>query len=453
MSTPSSASSSSVSLSHLPEMTSSERAKSALSGTIWIRELKAQLEGIHRTLHASNLNDEMTLGLRHWYESFSLCLKLHCNRARQTEHNPAAIYEEFVVMLQQLLVDPLTNTSLDLNPLLGSDGRTYSSYSLGIFRSTALERVRQRSPMDVENPAVLTTRDHPVVRELQAWLQQRDRLLAAVYAPAPDLGERLPEHPLLSEPERKRDGESHEQKDPPRSTPSMPPGEVVERPIVSPPLTLPMPSPIPSRAVPPSVTDIRIQQILALQADRRRRREGDVQQHRENVEEEVRQEVRATVQRAFQPVERRIEEVDRIARTRLVELDREFAAQLAVVDRALVQQNNAIEALEKENQALAAQLSHVHSGIDALEKENLQSKKAISDCQLAIEQRKGSNQRNTRRTLGILGVCAFATWVIACTLLPPAGGVTGLVMPLKGGGGFIMLGINSVKPNKVPAKK
>ena len=401
----------------------SEQARNSLRDSSLIRVLKADLEGIHRVLNSSGLSDDMTNCIRQWHQSFSTCLRIQSNNQRQLERNPQNILEEFIVQLQRLLVDPLSkNSPLDLNPRLGSDGRTYSSHTLDLYYRSVREELRNRCPMNPGSAASFTTQIHPVVRELQSFLQRRERLLPSPKVPVIDHPMFKESERIFLESERKRAAEREEEKAAPQAT-------ISARSLFT-----------EWAAATPAVSTVsKVQQILALQAERRLRQEGNLREHQERVVAEVRQEFAGQVERVSAHIERRAEEIARRSMARLTEIERQFAAELAQIDLDIAQQEQNLEILVKENQELAAGRRIVSTLIGDLERENLEVEKALSDCKVAIEQKRVSNKKATRNALGIIGICAFVTWAISSFVFPPAGGITGSLLPLNGGGGMLKL--------------
>lgn len=129
------------------------------------RRIFAEIVRIETLLASSTLQDEMTQTIRNdWFEPFKETMKL--NRL-----DPQAVFNEFVPLLQNILIDPIYGAPLDKKARLGSDGHTYGRMTLSVFLADIPEEERRRIPVD------FTTESHPIVKQMVKWLISHDRLL------------------------------------------------------------------------------------------------------------------------------------------------------------------------------------------------------------------------------------------------------------------------------------
>lgn len=120
------------------------------------RRILGALNEIEDLLKNSNLQDEITEGLRRWHRKF---LK-NMNRPGINENR---VLNRFVALLENILIDPITLEPLDKDARLGSDGHSYDPVSLGLFLCGSPEVMRYHSPVDFHNPDLFTTIPHPII--------------------------------------------------------------------------------------------------------------------------------------------------------------------------------------------------------------------------------------------------------------------------------------------------
>ena len=119
----------------------------------------------------AELTDETTEALRRWASRFHYFLFISGTRKFSEEE----LIASFVEILQQTLIDPLTQTPLDEGALLGTDGLTYGHHSLALFMNAIDDPTyRHKHPLDPLNPAEFYTSPHPVVPFFVHWLRERD---------------------------------------------------------------------------------------------------------------------------------------------------------------------------------------------------------------------------------------------------------------------------------------
>lgn len=137
--------------------------------TAWIRRWRNDLSVIDQVIAQSGLDDELTLEISNWRGQFHSFL--------QSGLDAATIEREFLTVLQQLLVDPITHAPLNLGnePLLGiNDRRTYGRMSLCVHWSHIPEELLRRSPLNAqdETPFTVLPDPHPVAAHVIRWLDE-----------------------------------------------------------------------------------------------------------------------------------------------------------------------------------------------------------------------------------------------------------------------------------------
>lgn len=117
------------------------------------RRLRVELHQVRDLLTQIPLQDELTLKIREWYHQFSE------DFTHKMDERPLS--NCYIRRLQETLVDPVFHAPLDEQPLLASDGRTYSKM--------ALEMSQEGS-----NLAICA---HPIAEPMIQWLKSHNALL------------------------------------------------------------------------------------------------------------------------------------------------------------------------------------------------------------------------------------------------------------------------------------
>lgn len=99
---------------------------------------------------------------------------------------PNELLQKYVLLLQGLLKDPLSNQQLKA-PLLGGDGRTYSQHTLELFWDRVPREFRGRSPMEYANSTPLDPKPHRVAQLFLDWVQEHQPYAEQFYTPLPPL--------------------------------------------------------------------------------------------------------------------------------------------------------------------------------------------------------------------------------------------------------------------------
>ncbi len=139
--------------------------------TAFRRRIYVELSRMEGSLTSSTMRDEMTESLKVWQQQFKAAMRLRRLDAR-------LIFDEFVLLLQELLRDPIYNAPLDKKAVLGSDGHTYGRMTLTVYLASIPEEERHRFPINRENPELsFITVPHPIVKEMVKWLEEHGKLL------------------------------------------------------------------------------------------------------------------------------------------------------------------------------------------------------------------------------------------------------------------------------------
>ena len=168
-----------------------------LAATAARRRWLGALAEIRQFCERVNGQDAMSQQLIDWFFRFQEQLRLHPDADR--------VAAEFLVVLDEILVDSLSELPLTEETVLGSDGETYLPQSIDQFwdlvedalsrrereneldprqqdlLNAARERPRRRSPLHLDDPALFNVREHPVVPPIVQWrnryIDRRDPLL------------------------------------------------------------------------------------------------------------------------------------------------------------------------------------------------------------------------------------------------------------------------------------
>jgi hypothetical protein len=144
------------------------RTQELVRGRRLERETKAswnvQLVRYREILDKTPSQDPLTEELRQWHTLFAQAVTE--TRAIETT------VQEFMALLEEILVDAITQAPLDEAPLLGSDGFTYATNNLMLYICSTPEPARYRSPRapDLLTPFVVAP--HPAAKEFIALLRE-----------------------------------------------------------------------------------------------------------------------------------------------------------------------------------------------------------------------------------------------------------------------------------------
>lgn len=125
------------------------------------RIINADLLAIHDLLN--DQEDHLSQELSSWQAQFVSAMQ---------SPNENEVIRNFLVLLEQILIDPITEAPLDDTALLATDGYTYDPKSLIVFLSDMQGEDRLRSPMNRENSdSFYTVSVHPAVSYLTNWIR------------------------------------------------------------------------------------------------------------------------------------------------------------------------------------------------------------------------------------------------------------------------------------------
>jgi hypothetical protein len=449
-----------------------------LQETALRRQIHAELTALRDALHTCPLDDPLTQELRRWLTGFTAAMRL---RADAQE-----VLQTWIALLQRVLRDPLTQTPLDENPLLGSDGYTYGNLSLSVFLSTAPEERRHRSPIHPDHPAVFTTRPHDAARTLIRWLQrhgahEHSQELESAYRA---LAERAELVPLPTAPRneaalarileiRTRNLTNRAQQAERLRTFSREQqatfhaaGQQLN--------TLPQEEPRPHVLTERGAARIHTldelindqeqqverlrtgnQQLILEIARLEQEAEGAVREGREarialiqaHYHRRQRENQHALyaqfrqlqaslpehVEQIFTPVREQTEHTTRAALQRLAACVQTDQAQQDLLQQAISLQEELVRALEDDVRNLEASLQQSAASIASAQREDQLLQQEIARAQLAVEKHKSSSLGAFATGLALCGACAFSTWVIQSLILEMSIPMTGTLVPQAGG--------------------
>ena len=138
--------------------------------TVLRRRLRAEIAEIRNQINRFNSTDPLSNLISRWAQDFSESLNVR-------NVNEQAVLREYIRLLQEILVDSLTNTPLDDEALLGSDGRTYGYKHLCLHIIDVGEEYRSRSPIYPLDPAPFSTKEHTLARYMIRWLERHNSKL------------------------------------------------------------------------------------------------------------------------------------------------------------------------------------------------------------------------------------------------------------------------------------
>lgn len=340
------------------------------------RQLEAELSLINKMLTESNLQDDLTKVLRTWCTCFSYYLNL--------EDTADKAIKAYIPLLHEFLIDPLTLNPLGDEPLLGSDGRTYSKMSLTMYFSGVPEQYRKRSPKEPNNEKLFSTKPHPVAKQLIEWLKTRKE-----YKPAQEEVRKYQEIIAAS------------------NAPN-----------------------IPNAA---TVTAERIQRLRAIQAAR-------VREERKNDSRDVvaaaENEATRIVTAAFTPVHARIQQVADQNMQRVEANNTRMRENLATIAREIERLNREVENLHKGNEELNEQLKKTEATLEQSEKNTKQLERDINDAKRELAEKKSEWLKDLCTAALVIGGCAFTGWAAGMVLTKM--GIAGATASVKASQGALM---------------
>lgn len=333
------------------------------------RKLFAELSKIKSALDNYSLNDQTTQSIRIWHENFLKCLRLE-------RIDESTICDNFIALLQQILIEPIFHSPLDEEPLLGSDGKTYSSKALKLYLHTVPEQYKYRSPLNIEDETPFTIQPHPIMKELISWLKSHDKML-----PCTEIEEKLKRfetsiqlptelnHRISNLRNRLRERQQMAQND-----------------------------------------------FLASIEMRNRAFMANVQNVRAQMES-IRQRTAAIAQERLQEIHE-IQEAHENAMNYLREKVNSLSEE--------------IDRLNVENRLLEEKNENIANQINRFERESAQLSHAINETRIAIQEREKSWSSGLLAGLAAIGISVVTTWILQSTGAPP--GIYGAFTRAKGGG-------------------
>lgn len=450
------------------------------------RQLQVELTRIKDLLDGSLLGDEKTQQIRLWQERFFLSLRLNID--------VQAIQDEFIGLLQEILVDPIAQVPLDEEAVLGSDGITYGGMSLTVYIHSVSEELRQRSPLNSQNPATFLSSPHPIVRHMIRWLRDHHALLRSeemerVYGVL--MEQRRVDEAAIRNNTRmnriRRIRERQEQRE--LETIQSPLNRELQR------TTTELAQTIQEQFIPihqqmqnsaerhfetlssleqrdqqqTERLQVRVEQLhqetseLEQQnqqlhnrverinkiVERRRRvqnliQKGTQREHEKSLQTEAlvqnllnnQNENSQEIEERLLPLQVRMQKNQEGILAKLESFQLQDQKQVEIIQKRIQQLKSEVEAIEHENGKLQDLISRVGTSITEAEKEDAQLQIAINETRQAIKNQQSGWAGALLATLGTIGACAFATWAVQGIFLASGSTMQGAIIPLQGGAKF-----------------
>ncbi len=431
------------------------------------RQLRAEFSAIREQIAHSRLQDEMTQSICIWLDNFT--------RALNSSQDEEGVLQAYIPFLQDLLVDPITSAPLDPHALLGSDGHTYGMMSLAVFRLTAPQQFRTRSPLDLQNEQPLIAEPHTVVRHMIGWLHDHKALLYSEEvrqkyvallsqrpsAPKPPSERRAKMEAILKRRAEAREAQEEEKKEAAsaRILPFL--GRATE-----------LNRELRDRAAESSAQIAQSHQrnlasFEELEARDRAREEElrgriiVVEERLEAVQEQVVQaqapyaevqnliandslesraafvemsrQIAQAVEQALNPPDLQSDAHVRQVMAQVEEESRRQQEALAQLERQFLQTSAGIAVIQEQIQELNRSLAVTTVALTAARRQELILQRSIAETRLQVEQAKQKRQKSIWSTIAIIGVSVFATWALGA-LMPAAPSLQGAFLPQQRGG-------------------
>lgn len=343
-----------------------------------LRQIQADLR--LDLLQARRVNGEQldakTVLILEWHQRFS--------RVLTDSDHPQQVFDEFKALLQQILVDSIFRSALDVDCLLGNDGGTYTEMGLQMYRSLAPAQFQNRSPLHPEVERPLETSPHVCAKYMVAWLARHNIL------------HRNAQNDVIEEAYRQ--------------------------------LNL-----VANRLPPPVMNqDEVMRQIMAHQAQRQVQRERErnerIQARRIQLEEQRRAELVPAVRRGFAPVEQRVEEVAQRQLAQARELNQDVNREINVLQPAIDHLEAEIVELDNRERVLEGQNPRIQAGIADLRNTHQQLAAETTQLKKQIKENEKAGLKTLGNALLTIGLCALGTLAAKCimeAMAAAAGGVSG----------------------------
>lgn len=153
-------------MSPLSSLSSSSSCSSSslLIETAHRRRIQADLLKLQDLLDKAP-TDPLSNLLRKWHTSFW--------KAFNTKGAVDLVVEkQFLDLLKEILIDPISRKPLKEEAVLGSEGQTYNLETLQFFQASVEEPFKNRSPLDVESSVPFSFSPHPILREFLLFLNK-----------------------------------------------------------------------------------------------------------------------------------------------------------------------------------------------------------------------------------------------------------------------------------------
>lgn len=328
----------------------------------------------------NRLTDPLSKGLLKWCKEFRNSMNLRSLNEEKVVH-------QFIELLQEHLVDPVSQEPLTDFAILGIDGWTYNPATRLQFIKTVSGSAKYTTPLD-------DGFQHPLIEKALATLQILNTLV-----------------------------DNH-----------LPPKFQLNAP----------PKPLKAKALESeaNLTNLMLE-ILQIQEGRdaeKKLEEQKMVQELDLFEEEM---LRNFQQYDLQREERALQGYERDLKA-INALRLRGKEQSEKVREAIHELSDDISCLEIENAHLSEKLQDVNGKISSIERAEIQLKQSVNEAKIAIKKSKKSWFSDISGAVLIPLGCAFATWALSAALSSMGSTVTGAIVPVPNGLRVISLRTNLV---------
>jgi hypothetical protein len=376
------------------------------------RWLGQEIKALHTELQklSSNFENEMTNRIMAWINRFinDIQTGTRGNDLKKT-------FEDYTKEIQNIIIDPYSDTSLDENAVIGSDGYVYSSYTHGIFSHGTSEEYKYRSIMNNQDPKPVKYRQYEPMKPIIQWLKKHH--VTPLYPPSQNT---LQLHEQLC-----KEGKI--------STASTVQATAAAAFTAAGVTSASAGSGSAAAPAPISIRDRRSEWL----AEQARAREQEVEEEAQNEADFIMESPR---HQADEAQDQSRENANRFA-GRIITIENQFRQEYARVQEQIPQLNEGVNKLNADIAAHQVLLKSVETQVNQTKEQQDNLKQKIAELERKKEKLRKRRRRLRRiiRTVVVVGACVFGTWAL-CEGLKNVG-LGGMVLPATGGkGGWLFIG-------------
>jgi len=343
-----------------------------------LRKQRLEVDWINDIIEKNQMQDSLSMDVKDiWQNKFQPLIKTD---------NEQEIIQTFIPLLQELLYDHFFNVPLNEDAVLGNDGHVYNSYSLKILQSVLSKEYQERSPRDLDNPAIFKTQPHSFVKECIHFLKRWGS-----YTHPSDLEDKYKRLLILQYEEKQKES---------------------------------------------------IQKRSDYLAKIKQNRDAQQRKYDENLQKltdhiaRANLEISNDIRETFQEINEEQNRFKELQIKCINDMKGQVANRVQEVSQEIEHLEKTIEELSKKRQQLSNKLDKGKEDMKQVHRENTQLQHAINETRLIIAQRKKSSRLNLKTTLLIVAGCVAATAVFQYALVASATPGHIAVLPNFGGVGF-----------------